>query len=626
MRRNVVLVVLILELVVAACAPGEASAVPRWYRVYGGGESRAIRMIRGTSDGGLVTVGTAGEDKLWLMKLGGTGNVAWEKSYEIQGRGTAVEEAPGGEFIAVGSTTASADFLDDLLITMVGPSGTVRWQKAYGRAGEDYAASVRRTGDGNYLIAGTTTSPGVDGYQPMLLKIDPQGEILWQRKYGSGLAGGWSMGLALETTPDGGCILAADENWLLKLDADGNPQWQKRYPHVGFGQSRIEFVSPVPGGGYVAAGYKPPPGESNMHAWVMRLDEQGNLLWQHGYRFGEDASWARGIVPAPDGDFLVGGTFYAGWSDSDAFLMRLDAGGAVRWAKAYHRDDQEELNSLQPADGGYVAAGESFSEPRSEGFILRVGPDGSVDGCRPVRETPVALVEADAVAVDAGEPWTATAAEPRALQGAALATVSRVRIACADPRTVTVIRPNGGESLPAGGERELAWRAPPEAVDFNLAYSLDRGRTWGKIAWNVPGTSHIWSLPIPADNRRRCLVKVKGFDAGGRPVGLDRSDSIFTIQVVELTQPSGQSLEGGTAFTVRWDTFGTSAPVRSAALFFSRDAGATWEKLVELAGNPGSHVWRVPQANTAEGLIRVRLKDQAGKTVGHDDFRIYLKP
>lgn len=344
----------------------------------------------------------------------------WEKSYAFEGRGADVAEAPGGEFLALGSTTAGTDFLGDVFVSMIGPAGTVRWQKAYGQAGEDYAGNVRAAADGNYLVA-ATSSAGSSGYRPWLLKIDPQGQILWQRRYGSDLAGGWSAGVQLEPTPDGGCILAASDNWLLKLDTDGNPQWQKRYAHVGFGQSLIEFVSPAPGGGYVAAGYKPPLGESNMHAWVMRLDEQGN----------------------------------------------------------------------------------------------------------------------------------------------------------------------------------------------------------------IPGASFVWRLPIPADNRSACLVKVKGFDADGRPAGTDRSDSVFTIRVVELTQPSGQSVEGGTDFTVQWETFGTSAPVRSAALFFSRDGGAAWEKLVELPGNPGSHVWRVPQAFTAEGVIRVRLKDRSGNTVGHDDgdpFRIYLKP
>jgi hypothetical protein len=247
-----------------------------------------------------------------------------------------------------------------------------------------------------------------------------------------------------------------------------------------------------------------------------------------------------------------------------------------------------------------------------------------------VSEVPVAILEADAVATQAEEPWSATAAEPRAFEGAAFFAGTGVKVACADPARLTVIGPNGGESVPSGGNRTLTWRAPPGAVDFNLAYSLDRGRTWGAIASHVPGNRHVWSLPIPTDNRRRCLVRVAGFDADGRRVDFDRSDSSFALHVVELTHPSGQSLEGGTAFTVQWRTFGTAAPVRGTELAFSRDGGATWKELVDLPGNPGSWVWRVPQMNTGEGLIRVRLKDRAGKRVGEDEsdrfFRIFLKP
>ena len=611
-------------------APAAASSVPQWARVYKGEENRWIRMMRGTSEGGYVAVGMAGEDRLWLLKVAGAGNVLWEKAYEVRGQGFAVEQAPDGDLLAAGSTTLGDESQADVLVTRVGPSGAVRWHRAYGRPGDDSAVSIRRAGDGNYLVAATTTSSFDTGYQPWLLKIDPRGEILWQRRYGADAPGVWSMATNLEVTPDGGCILAADENRILKLDADGDPEWQKRYPHVGFGQSRIQSVQPAPGGGYVAAGYKPPSGESNMHAWVMRLDGQGNVLWQRGYRLGEVASWAKEVLPAAGGDFLVAGSYYAAWGDDDPFLMRLDPEGRVLWAKAYRRGGQQELASLAPAGAGSIAAGSTFSEPLSEAFILRVGPDGLIGGCSLVSEVPVAILEADAVATQAEEPWTATAAEPRAFEGAAYLAGTGVKVACADPGRLTVIGPNGGESVPSGGNRTLTWRAPPGAVDFNLAYSLDRGRTWGGIASHVPGTGHVWSLPIPPDNRRCCLVRVTGFDGEGRRVDFDRSDSSFVLHVVELTHPLGQYLEGGTAFTVKWHTFGTVAPVRSTALAFSRDGGATWEKLAELPGNPGSWVWRVPQLHTAEGVIRVRLKDRAGKSVGHDEndrfFRIYLKP
>lgn len=94
-----------------------------------------------------------------------------------------------------------------------------------------------------------------------------------------------------------------------------------------------------------------------------------------------------------------------------------------------------------------------------------------------------------------------------------------------------ILAPNGGEIIPSGSDYTIRWGAPVEAATFKLQYSLDKGLTWKPMAGGLTGRSHVWRVPDPTKNRRNCLVRVKAFDTMGRLVGVDRSDSRFSIEI-----------------------------------------------------------------------------------------------
>jgi len=77
------------------------------------------------------------------------------------------------------------------------------WAKSYGGTEHDYAASIRQTPDGDYLVAGHTYSFGNGYYDVWVLKLDSNGNILWQKTYGSSTT---ETTRAMELTSEGGCI------------------------------------------------------------------------------------------------------------------------------------------------------------------------------------------------------------------------------------------------------------------------------------------------------------------------------------------------------------------------------------------------------------------------------------
>ena len=100
------------------------------------------------------------------------------------------------------------------------------------------------------------------------------------------------------------------------------------------------------------------------------------------------------------------------------------------------------------------------------------------------------------------------------------------------PPAVTVVGPNGGESIAAGDIRMISYTATDASgiarIDIDL--SEDGGATYDPIATNVvPGSSWNWFVPnLPGSQSR---IRVTARDNAGN-VGQDASNASFTIAAV----------------------------------------------------------------------------------------------
>ena len=187
---------------------------------------------------------------------------------------------------------------------------------------------------------------------------------------------------------------------------------------------------------------------------------------------------------------------------------------------------------------------------------------------------------------------------------------------------IQVFEPNGGEILHPFDSSWIQWSAVSEAVSFTLSYSLDNGKTWSTIQENVAGNSYSWTVPTPPGNRRKCLVRVVGYDESGKQFGSDKSDGFFTIEVVKLVSPNenGEALYSGETYPISWEIYETWNPVVEIQLFYTKDGGATWNLIDSIGGNLGNYNWIVPTVKSAknECKVKVVLKDVDGRTVGAD--------
>jgi hypothetical protein len=187
---------------------------------------------------------------------------------------------------------------------------------------------------------------------------------------------------------------------------------------------------------------------------------------------------------------------------------------------------------------------------------------------------------------------------------------------------IQVFAPAEEEEIFSGSSYTVAWYGAADVFSFNLSYATDGGASWIAIDDQITGTrSYNWAVPTPASNKKKCLLRVVGFDSTGKRLASDSSNEPFTIEVARLVSPEGgETLTSGDYVTVSWQTHSTRNDVARTQVLLTRDGGTTWSTEYTVEGNPGGFGWEVPavQKLKKQCKLRVVLKDIHGKTVGGD--------
>jgi len=98
------------------------------------------------------------------------------------------------------------------------------WQKRYGGSSWDWANSIQQTNDGEYIVAGGTYSFGA-GYDDFyVLKLDANGNKVWEKTFGGS---GEDRAYSIQQTTDGGYIVAGytaeyGDVYVIRIDICGN--------------------------------------------------------------------------------------------------------------------------------------------------------------------------------------------------------------------------------------------------------------------------------------------------------------------------------------------------------------------------------------------------------------------
>ncbi len=292
--------------------------------------------------------------------------------------GTGVAVGSTGEVVVIGSfqgtvdlgggPLASAGSRDVVVAKLTPDGGNHLWSKRFGDPGLQAPSNVAVDSAGNIVVVGTfngnldlgggpLTSAGEDDV--FVVKLDADGNHLWSKRFGEATFDQESSGVAVD--PDGNVLVAG----LLKGTVD-------------FG-----------GGPLTSAGA--------FDAFVLKLDPSGNHVWSK--RFGDSANdFVAHVATDPLGNVLLtgnfestigfGGEIFTSGGDADVFVVKLAMNGDHVWSKAAGGPlSQAGVGIAADADANVVLVGDfaaaidfgggaltAVGSPDS--FVVKLGPGG----------------------------------------------------------------------------------------------------------------------------------------------------------------------------------------------------------------------------------------------------------
>ena len=113
-------------------------------------------------------------------------------------------------------------------------------------------------------------------------------------------------------------------------------------------------------------------GEENhdTYALIIRVDADGNEIWQRVYDDGNRGDFLVDIVETPDGGFAAAQEYRG---HGRRFILRVDCNGDVLWRwRGLFADDEDSHAILRLDDGGYLLVGNSTAHTA---ILIRTEPD-----------------------------------------------------------------------------------------------------------------------------------------------------------------------------------------------------------------------------------------------------------
>ena len=302
----------------------------------------------------------------------------WNNTYggKMDDMGYSVAETAGGYFVA-GVTKSFGKGNYDAWLIKVDRNGNEIWNKTYGGKNEDGIYDILVTQDG-CIVAGKTKSFGKGSYDAWLIKVDSNGNEIWNKTYGGE---GNEVAYSICPTHDGYLIAGIIQPfgkdydaWLIKMDNNGNEIWNKTY-----GSTRNDYVYSIKecNEGYVMAGTTE-FSIKDYDAWLIKVDNNGNEIWNKTYG-GEASEIATDVAVGKDGYIMSGNFMDLKKRISDAMIIKVDNNGNEIWNKAYGGAYMDNLNCILADNDSIVAAGYyGMLSNKGGAWIVRIDENGSI--------------------------------------------------------------------------------------------------------------------------------------------------------------------------------------------------------------------------------------------------------
>ena len=440
----------------------------------------------------------------------------------------------------------------DFLICKARQDGSIEWTKRYGDDDfKDVASCIKATSDGNFIVAGVSEAFVDHRNNPFLMKIAPDGTVIWQNTYPNG----HNLGrVKVAELNDGHFALVGYRNpWLyaeshqpviLVADSLGNLIHYHRGDGNGRQWDHLKDIAPTQDGGFVVCGTN---GHNNdyLSGFVGKYGPTGILDWDHEYVYQtpsgafnlnssnpDDRSHLHWNAILPVGnEYYVAGYYMnattggGGSTFRKAVIGKLDQSGWVIWTRDIAADPTMSLffDLALTSGGDLLLTGRTKSNGQQVTWLVKTDPNGApifsnvYGGANQEHGTWVSEGDQDKILVTGFRRLTSSNSTYRAwhmrTDANGLGTDICQDTALVSTDTVNIKRENiSNPFTPFHADESSSFSREPVCLKF-----LDCGGTYGKeadvgealavsshwIAYPNPGNQFLhlrstWELEVPA--------------------------------------------------------------------------------------------------------------------------------
>jgi len=239
-------------------------------------------------------------------------------------------------------------------------NSAITFERIFGHPDNDNVGTVRITTDGGNILAGSYQDTNEDWNDASLIKTDKYGQVEWTKIYGT--EDNAESFFSVVVVNDGYIAVGSKTKikntdkdiYIVKVNTEGDTVWTKTYGGSQDDQaSEIEYAG---SGKYIVAGYTKSVVYGTKRAYLMIIDDMGNMIKENSYA---NCQCAASVQQTNDGGYVfTGSTRSIAVGESDFYLGKTDAFLQLEWEKAYGGSDFDEAKCvINTTDGGFILTG-----------------------------------------------------------------------------------------------------------------------------------------------------------------------------------------------------------------------------------------------------------------------------
>ena len=356
---------------------------------YGGISYDYGRSMIETNDGSYIVAGNTsflGDqfNNVLMVAVDKKGQQKWMKNYSFStdDRINSIVPASAEGFIMAGYTANNSNLSKDILVFKTDLDGNINWQHSYGDQGNEFATSIAISDDGSSIfIAGSIIEENNGTIKCYVLRIDSMGNLVWDKVIESGIS---CKVNSIENIGNVGFILTGmrrspneinEDLVVMKIDTNGELIWERTYG--GNGVEAGSSIKSIDDGGFIISGYTDSFGSGNKDVYVIKVNSEGDQEWYQTFG-GSGTDYGNSIHQTLDQGYLVSGytDSFGQYGGYDLWLIKLNQNGELDWQKFYGGSNNDiGLFGFQTMDSGFIIGGYSNSNENNIPDILLVKTD-----------------------------------------------------------------------------------------------------------------------------------------------------------------------------------------------------------------------------------------------------------